>query len=152
MTSKQRAEFRAKANGLDTIVQIGKGGINDPLITQVNGALNARELIKLKVLENAPLTVDEAAGQLSEALFAEVIQIIGSKFVLYRENPELREAENKKKEKKPVKVQKIRHKSNGKPSYKTTPKPVSVSFSAKDGARAAARPRRGHGRHVQSHS
>ena len=86
MTSKQRAQLRGLANGLDTIVHIGKDGITDNLIKQANDALEARELIKCKVLENAPLTPREACGELAKLTRSEEVQVIGTKFVLYRQH------------------------------------------------------------------
>ena len=96
MTSKERAELRAKANGLETIFQIGKGGITDAVVEQTDSALAVRELIKLRVLETSPVPVREAAQQLAAAVHAEVVQVIGMKIVLYRENTELRKNEKKK--------------------------------------------------------
>ena len=84
LTSKQRAQLRGLANDLDTIVQVGKAGIGDNLVKQVSDALEARELIKGRVLENSLLTAREAAEELSVAARCEVVQVIGSKFVLYR--------------------------------------------------------------------
>ena len=84
LTSKQRAQLRGLANGIDTILHIGKDGIGDNLITQANDALEARELIKGKVLENSMMTAREAAEALAVAVRAEVVQVIGTKFVLYR--------------------------------------------------------------------
>jgi len=85
LTSKQRAGLRGQANTLDTIFQIGKSGINEQLTISVGQALEARELIKLRVLETAPVTAREAAEQLAAATGADVVQVIGSKFVLYKE-------------------------------------------------------------------
>ena len=84
LTSKQRAQLRSLATNLDTIVHVGKDGIGDNLIKQVNDALEARELIKGRVLENSMLTAREAAEELAVATRSEVVQVIGSKFVLYR--------------------------------------------------------------------
>ena len=86
ITSKQRAQLRGMAMSLDTIVQVGKGGINENLINSVSDALNARELIKGRVLENSMLTAREACDQLSELCKAEQVQVIGTKFVLYKRN------------------------------------------------------------------
>ena len=86
LTSKQRAQLRGMAMELDTIVQVGKGGINDALVASVNDALRARELIKGRVLENSMLTAREACDQLSELCKAEQVQVIGTKFVLYKRN------------------------------------------------------------------
>lgn len=86
LTGKQRAQLRALANGVDTIVHVGKGGISDTLIKQTDDALKARELVKGKVQENSELTAKEAGERLARECSAETVQIIGSKFVLYREN------------------------------------------------------------------
>lgn len=98
MTSKERAQWRAKANSLEPVIQIGKDGIGPNLVTQVDDALDARELIKVKVhLETAPKPPKELAGELAEALAADVIQVIGGIIVLYREADEQRISEKKKK-------------------------------------------------------
>jgi RNA-binding protein len=86
LTSKQRARLRSLANGLDTILIIGKDGIGDHLIKQANDALEARELIKCRVLENAMLTSRQACDELSRLTRSEPVQVIGSKFVLYRQS------------------------------------------------------------------
>lgn len=86
LTSKQRSQLRAIAAGEDTIIQVGKGGINENLIASVSDALKARELIKGRVLENSMLTAREACDALSEACRAEQVQVIGTKFVLYKRN------------------------------------------------------------------
>lgn len=87
LTSKQRAVLRGMANSMDTIFQVGKGGISDTLVAQTDDALRARELIKLRVLENSGYTAREAAEQLAEQTGSDVVQVIGSRFVLYRHNP-----------------------------------------------------------------
>lgn len=84
LTSKQRAQLRGLANGIDTIVHIGKEGIGDNLTAQADQALEARELIKCRVLENSLLSSREAAQALAKATRSEVVQVIGTKFVLYR--------------------------------------------------------------------
>lgn len=84
LTSKQRAQLRGLANGIDTIVHIGKEGIGDNLTRQADSALEARELIKCRVLENSLLSSREAAEALARATRSEVVQVIGTKFVLYR--------------------------------------------------------------------
>ena len=88
LTSKQRAQLRGIAAGEDTIIHIGKDGISENLIKQVNDALEARELVKGRVLENSLYTAREAAEILAEATESEVIQVIGYRFVLYRKNPD----------------------------------------------------------------
>lgn len=84
LTSKQRAQLRGLANTIDTIIQIGKDGIGENLIKQADDALEARELIKGRVLENSMYTAREAAEELKVAARCEVVQVIGSKFVLFR--------------------------------------------------------------------
>lgn len=84
LTSKQRAQLRGLANTIDTIIHIGKDGIGENLVKQTDDALEARELIKGRVLENSLLTAREAAEELAVAARCEVVQVIGSKFVLYR--------------------------------------------------------------------
>lgn len=86
LTSKQRAFLRGLANPIETIVMVGKGGMNDQIIRQADDALTARELIKGKVLESAGTTSKEAANEIAQAVNADVVQVIGGKFVLYRRN------------------------------------------------------------------
>ncbi len=86
MTGKQRAYLRALANGIDAKYQIGKDGIDDETIKMVDLALEANELIKIKVLENAFLDIREACEEVCEATGAYPVQCIGNKFVLYRES------------------------------------------------------------------
>lgn len=86
LTSKQRAQLRGIANSIDTIVIIGKDGITDNLVKQANDALEAREIIKCRVLENSMLTAREACGELSRLTRSEQVQVIGTKFVLYRQH------------------------------------------------------------------
>lgn len=98
MISKERAQWRAKANSLEPVIQIGKEGISDNLITQIDDTLDARELIKIRVhLETAPKTPKELAAELAQTLGAEVIQVIGGILVLYRQADEEKIAEKKKK-------------------------------------------------------
>lgn len=86
LTSKQRAQLRGLANSIDTIIHVGKEGIGENLIKQANDALEARELIKGKVLDNnIEYDARLAAEELAKATRAEVVQVIGTKFVLYRE-------------------------------------------------------------------
>ena len=84
MTSKQRAYLRSLASQTDTIFQIGKGGISDEMCHQISNALDARELIKLRVLDNAEYLPREAAEEIAQAVGAEVVKVIGTKFVLFR--------------------------------------------------------------------
>lgn len=86
LTSKQRAKLRAMGTSLDTIFQIGKGGISEETVKQISNALEARELIKARVLENSEYTAREAADALAEATGADVVAVTGTRFVLYRES------------------------------------------------------------------
>lgn len=87
LNSKQRATLRGMAGTMDTIFQVGKGGINEALIAQVSDALRKRELIKLRVLDNSAYTSREAAEEIAEKTGADVVQVIGSRFVLFKRNP-----------------------------------------------------------------
>ena len=84
LTSKQRAQLRGLANGIDTILHVGKEGMGDNLVKQADDALEARELIKGRVLENSLLSAREAAEELASRTRSQVVQVIGTKFVLYR--------------------------------------------------------------------
>ena len=86
LTSKQRALLRAMSQNLDTIFQIGKGGITDEICNQIFNALEARELIKARVLENSGYTAKEAANIIAETIECDVVSCVGSKFVLYKES------------------------------------------------------------------
>lgn len=89
INSRQRAQLRAMANSQETILQIGKGGITDNVTAQASSALEARELIKGRVLEASLLTAREAAEDIAARIDAETVQVIGSRFVLYRESTTL---------------------------------------------------------------
>ena len=93
MTGKQRAYLRSLSNPLDAIFQIGKGGITEEMCTQIANCLEARELIKLRVLENSGYTAREAADEISEKVKAEVISVVGSRFVLYKESAKKKKIE-----------------------------------------------------------
>ncbi len=86
ITSKQRAYLRSLAVGIDSIMQIGKSGLTENLIKTVDDALEARELIKLSVLENSDESARSAADSISEATRADVVAVLGRKIVLYRES------------------------------------------------------------------
>lgn len=88
LTGKQRAYLRSLANKEDTIVHIGKGGITENIVIQAQGALKTRELIKCRVLENSLLTAREACDEMAQRTGAEQVQVIGTRFVLYKRNPE----------------------------------------------------------------
>ena len=87
LTSKQRATLRGIASTYETIFQVGKGGISDTLVQQVSDALRKRELIKIHVLDNCPLSAREAAVERSEKTESDVVQVIGSRLVLFKRNP-----------------------------------------------------------------
>ena len=86
ITSKQRAQLRGMAAALNTELQIGKGGITENVVRQTEEALAARELIKGRVLDNSLLSAREACDALCEACGADGVQVIGSKFVLFKQN------------------------------------------------------------------
>ncbi len=86
LTSKQRARLRSIAQGYNAIFFIGKQGFSDELVKQLDDVLNARELIKVGVQENCEYTAREAADETARLTNAEVVQVIGRKFVLYRRN------------------------------------------------------------------
>ncbi|NPV29276.1 MAG: ribosome assembly RNA-binding protein YhbY [Firmicutes bacterium] len=85
LTGKQKRLLRAFATSLDPLFQIGKGGVSENLVHQVEEALKARELIKLRVLSQSPEDVREVARSLKEKTGAEIVQIIGHNLVLYRQ-------------------------------------------------------------------
>ncbi len=86
ITGKQRSFLKSMANSIDPIFQIGKGGVSDNLIKQVDDALNAREIVKISILNNSELDPTEVAMELAEELNAEFVQSIGKRFTLYRES------------------------------------------------------------------
>jgi RNA-binding protein len=88
LTGKQRAGLRRLANTIQPIIQIGKGGLNDNIVSQVDGALEARELVKIAILRTAQLDTREICDELARRTGAEPVQAIGKRFVLYRESVE----------------------------------------------------------------
>ena len=86
MTSKQRAYLRSLAMTEPVIFQVGKGGINENMIKQISDALEARELIKLRVLQNCEYSSREATEAIAKATDSAVVGVVGSTFVLYRES------------------------------------------------------------------
>ncbi len=85
LTSSERAYLRSLANGLNAIFQLGKGGINNNFITQMDETLEVRELIKISLLETCELTVKEAAEEICSRTGAQSVQMIGRKIVFYRQ-------------------------------------------------------------------
>lgn len=86
ITSKQRSYLRSLANTMDPIFQIGKNGLDENFLKQVEEALEARELIKIKILNNSEYEAREASNDICEAIGCEGVQSIGSKIVLYKES------------------------------------------------------------------
>ena len=86
LTSKQRAMLRSMASKEDTIMQVGKSGVTDAMVKTVSDALEARELIKMRVLENSGEAVRDVAETLAAATNAEVVAVIGKCLILYRES------------------------------------------------------------------
>ncbi|HYK73074.1 MAG TPA: ribosome assembly RNA-binding protein YhbY [Pseudoneobacillus sp.] len=88
LTGKQKRFLRSKAHHLNPIFQVGKGGVNENMIKQINDVLEARELIKVSVLQNCDEEKDTVAEKLVSGAKAELVQIIGSTIVLYKESVE----------------------------------------------------------------
>lgn len=88
LSSKQRSYLRGLANSIEPIFQVGKGGVSESMIKQVEEALEAREIIKVHVLNNSGLTPREACHQMAQLAGAEAVQVIGNKFVLYKKSKE----------------------------------------------------------------
>lgn len=132
MTGKERAAFRAQANSLEPLFQIGKGGMSDALIEQVADALRKRELIKIKVLlESAPETPREFADKLAEATGSEVIQVVGGSIVFYKENPDLGKETNKKPSKKGKPLSRVKAKRAAAAKREAAEKKQKKDFYAK---------------------
>lgn len=89
LTGKQRSYLKSLANPIDPIMQIGKGGVTENVLKQIDDALEARELIKIKILNNSMLEAKETANEIAESVRAEYVQSIGNKFVLYRESKDM---------------------------------------------------------------
>lgn len=86
LNSRQRAQLRGLANSMETILQVGKSGVTENTVKQVSDALEARELIKLRTLETCPTSSRETAEEIAEKTGADVVQVIGTRIVLYRES------------------------------------------------------------------
>ena len=86
ITSKQRASLRKLGHDLDTIYQIGKGGMGEEMLRGISDALEARELIKCRTLDNCEYSSKEAANLIAEAVGADVVSVVGSRFVLYKQS------------------------------------------------------------------
>ncbi len=94
LTSKQRAEYRAQANSLETTLMVGKDGVTEAVIAEAENLLTARELIKGKVLETALMSAREVSDAICEATGADGISCVGSKFVIYRFSEKCQEERN----------------------------------------------------------
>ena len=86
LNGKRRAFLRKMANELQPVFQVGKGGVTDEMCLQIGNCLEARELIKLRILENSGYSAREAAEEIAAKTNADVVSVIGSRFVLYRES------------------------------------------------------------------
>ncbi len=94
LTSKERAELRSQANGIDTTLMVGKSGVTDAVIAEAENLLTARELVKGKVLEGALLSPREVSDAICEATGADGVAVIGTKFVIYRFSEKCQEERN----------------------------------------------------------
>lgn len=130
LTSKERAELRAQANGIDTTLMVGKSGVTEAVIAEAENLLTARELVKGKVLEGALMSAREVCDELCEATGAEGVAVIGTKFVIYRFSEKCQEERN----------------STGRAKRKATPKsksdPVGKGMRARKAAAKKVREQR----------
>ncbi len=94
LTSKQRAQFRAQANALETTLMVGKDGVTENVAAEADKLLTARELVKGKVLESALMSAREVSDALCQATGAEGISCVGSKFVIYRYSEKCQQERN----------------------------------------------------------
>ena len=94
LTSKERADLRARANVLETTLMVGKGGVTEAVIAETENQLTTRELVKGKVLEGAMMTPREVCDELCEATGADGVAVIGTKFVIYRFSEKLQQERN----------------------------------------------------------
>ncbi|MCV0022933.1 ribosome assembly RNA-binding protein YhbY [Bacillus halotolerans] len=93
LTGKQKRFLRSKAHHLSPIFQVGKGGVNDNMIKQISEALEARELIKISVLQNCEDDKNDVAEALVKGSRAQLVQMIGNTIVLYKESKENKQIE-----------------------------------------------------------
>lgn len=147
LTSKERAELRSKANTLDTILMVGKGGVTENVIAQAETLLDARELVKGRVLETAMMSAREVSDAICEATGADGVQCVGSKFVIYRFSKKLeaqRQAERAKEKAKARAAKKINPVRAGVQARRKKAKEEREKRNAyfKEAAIAAARERR----------
>ncbi len=130
LTSKERAEFRAQANGIETTLMVGKDGVTDAVVAEADRLLTARELVKGKVLESALMSAREVSDAICEATGADGISCVGSKFVIWRFSEKCQEERN----------------ATGRAKRKETPKsksdPVGKSMRARKAAARKVREQR----------
>ena len=130
LTSKERAEFRAQANAIDTTLMVGKDGVTENVVAEAERLLTARELVKGKVLETALMSAREVSDEICAATGAEGISCVGSKFVIWRFFEKCQEERNQ----------------TGRAKRKATPKsksdPVGKSMRAKKAAAKKVREQR----------
>lgn len=88
LTSKQKSYLKSLGNSLESVVQIGKSGVSTTVVDGAKAALTARELIKVRVLQNSPVEPAEGIAELAESTGAELVQLIGRNGLLYKHNPE----------------------------------------------------------------
>lgn len=93
LTGKQKRYLRSLAHHLDPIFQVGKGGVNENMIRQISDALEARELLKVSVLQNCEEDKEVVAEKLTKGTHAELVQVIGNTIVLYKESKENKKIE-----------------------------------------------------------
>ena len=110
LTSKERAELRAQANGIETTLIVGKDGVSEAVIEEADRLLTARELVKGKVLETALMSAREVSDEICEATGADGVSCVGSKFVIYRFSEKCQEERNQtgRAKRKEVKVNPVR--------------------------------------------
>ena len=110
LTSKERAELRSQANALETTLMVGKGGVTDAVIAEAENQLEARELVKGKVLEGAMMSPREVSDAICQATSADGVSVIGTKFVIYRFSEKLQAERNQtgRAKRKPSKVNPVR--------------------------------------------
>lgn len=88
LTGKQRSFLKSMANSLDSIIQIGKNGLSESFLEQIDENLESHELVKINLLNNSMLDIDEVSKELTEKTGSEFVQSIGSKIIIYRESQE----------------------------------------------------------------
>lgn len=93
LTSRQKKHLRAASHHIQPIFQVGKAGVNDNMTTQINEALEKRELIKVSILQNCFEDNQEVANEIVEATDAHIVQVIGNTIILYKESEENKQIE-----------------------------------------------------------